>query len=204
MEVPMVQNDQWFVTNLALSGGGSGLVAGLGVNAFLGSITFQHVLNSVPTWVTRSIAVSGMAAGLSTSIPSAPNSGIAQKILTFIANNVGLSSANAWSLWPTLGICFPNRYKASSLQSFDFFGDCALISVGLNAGPVGAADYILIFGLPTGFWSWKTTFLLQLTPLIGPHVASHCKGAALIISPPGAGLSGTAGAAGYGMTGRIV
>jgi hypothetical protein len=204
MEVPMVQNDQWFVTNLALSGGGSGIVAGLGVNAFLGSITFQHVLNGVPTYLTKSIAVSGMAGGLSTSIPNVQNSGIAQKILTFVANNAGVSSANAWSMASSLGICFPNMSNVNSLQSSDFLGDCALISCSLNVGPLGAADYILVFGLPTGFWSWKSTLLQQMSGVIGWQVGSYCKGAALIISPPGAGLSGTAGAAGYGMSGRIV
>ena len=150
------------------------------------------------------IGYARMAVGLSTSIPNVQNSGIAQKILTFVANNGGLSFANAWSTAPPLGICFPNMSKVSSLQSSDFLGDCALISCSLNVGPLGAADYILVFGLPTGFWAWKSTWLQQMFGVIGWQVGSYCKGAALIISPPGTGLSGTAGVAGYGMSGRII
>jgi hypothetical protein len=201
MEVPMAQNNQWFVTNLTLSGGS--VVSGIGVAAFLGQITLQHVLNGVPTYFTKSIAVSGMAAGLSEGIPNQQNPGIAQKIVTFIVNNGGLSFANAWSV-PPLGICFPNTSKVSSLQSSYFLGDCALIFYSANAGPLGTATYILVFGLPIGFWSWQSTFLQQISGLIAWHLRSHCKGAALITCPLGASLSGSLGAAVYAMYGRII
>ena len=153
----MAQNDQWFVTNLSLSG--SSLVPGIGLGAFLGPITFQHVVNGVakPNF-TSSMALSGMAVGASEGIPGLKNSGIVQKVLKFVANNGGLSFGNAPSA--TAGICFPNTYKVSSLQSSDFLGDCATIFISGNLGPWGNGVYLLFFGLPTGFWSLKSTFLL--------------------------------------------
>jgi hypothetical protein len=101
----MAQNDQWFVTNLSLSG--FSLVPGVGGGAFLGPITFQHVVNGVtkPNF-TSSMALLGMAVGASEGIPGLNNSGIMQKILKFVANNGGLSFGNAPSA--TAGICFPN------------------------------------------------------------------------------------------------
>ncbi len=196
----MVQNDQWFVTNLSLSG--FSLVPGVGGGVFLGPITFQHVVNGVlgPNF-TCSMALSGMALGVSEGIPSLNNSGIVQKILKFVANNGGLSFGNAPSA--TAGICFPNTYKVSSLQSSDLWGDCATIFISGNAGPWANGLYILLFGLPTGFWSWKSTYALMVSGLIFADIGYRCKGAA-VISSLGAGLSASVGVAAYAMSGRII
>src|SRR5258705_12776753 len=53
--------------------------------------------------------------------------------LKFVANNGGLSFGNAPSA--TAGICFPNTYKVSSLQSSDFLGDRK--STRLNSSHLG-------------------------------------------------------------------
>jgi hypothetical protein len=192
--------DQWFVTNLSLSG--FSLVPLFGGGGFLGPITFQHVLDGrVESDFTGSMALAGMAVGASEGIPSLNNSTIARTILKFFADNGGLSFRNAPSA--TAGICFPNTYKVSHLQSSDFLGDCATILVSGNAGPWANGLYILIFGLPIGFWSWKSTYALTACGLIGADVLYHCTGAA-VISGLGAGLSGSLGVAAYGMYGRII
>jgi len=72
-----------------------------------------------------------------------------------------------------------------------------------NAGPWANGLYILFFGLPTGFWSWKSTYALMVSGLIGLDAAYHCKGAA-VISSFGAGLSASVGIAAYAMCGRII
>jgi hypothetical protein len=112
--------------------------------------------------------------------------------MRFVANIDGLSFGNARSA--TAGICFPNTYKVSSLQSSDFLGDCATIFISGNAEPWRTGLIFLFFGLPIGFWDWKTTYVLTAFGLIGVDVSYHCKGVA-VVSSLGAGLSGSLGVA---------
>jgi len=195
---PGLDVDQWFVTNLSLSG--VSLVPGFGGGGFSGPITFQHVGGLDEPDFTGSMALVGMAVGASEGIPGLKNSKIAQKILKFVADNGGLSYGNAPS-W-TEGICFPNTHNVSRLQSSDFSGDCATIFVSGNAGLGGNGLYLLFFGLPTGFWFWRTTLAAIESGLIGPDIAFRCKGVA-VISSLGAGLSGSVGVAANAMYGRI-
>jgi hypothetical protein len=195
---PSLDADQWFVTNLSLSG--VSIVPVFGGGGLSGTITFEHVGSPDEPDFMGAMVLVGMAVGASEGIPGLKKSKLAQKILKFIADNGGLSYGNAPSA--TEGICFPNAYKVSRLQSFDFSGDCATIFVSGNLGPGGSGLYLLFFGLPTGFWFWPSTLALISGGLIGPDIASHCKGAA-VISSLGVGLSGSVGVAVNGMYGRI-
>jgi hypothetical protein len=196
------------VPNLSLSG--VSLVDIFGGGGLSGTITFQEGNIDGPDGpdFTYSMVLVGGAVGVSEGIPLKKwefakqileDSKIA-RILKYVADNGGLSYANLPS-W-TEGSCFRNKYTISRLQSSDFLGDCATIFVSGNAGLGGDGFYLLLFGLPTGFWFWPTTRAALQTGMIGPDVVYNFKGFAVIYSL-GATGSGSVGAAANAMCGRI-
>ena len=199
--------DQWFVSNLSLSG--VSFVPGFGGGGFWGTITFQQGREDGPEF-TYSMKLGGVALGESEGLPLKEeelkftkqileNSKIAE-ILKYAADNGGLSYGSAPSA--TAGICFPNPFKASRLQSSDFSGECVAIFYSGNLYFVGNGIYLLFFGLPRGFWKWRSTIEAIKHNLIGPYIASQCNGVAYITSF-GVGLSGSVGVAANVMYGAI-
>jgi hypothetical protein len=197
--------DDWFVSNLSLSG--VSFVPGVGGGGFSGTITFQKGDPDGPEF-TYSMKLVGGAVGESEGLPLEEwkftkqileNSKIAQ-ILKYAADNGGLSYGSAPSA--TAGICFPNPLKVSRLQSSDFLGECATIFYSGNLYFVGNGIYLLFFGLPLGFWKSPSTLNNIRNGMIGPYIASRCNGVAYI-SSFGVGVSGSVGIAANAMYGWI-
>jgi hypothetical protein len=199
--------DQWFVSNLSLSG--FSIVPTVGGGGFWGSITFQQGGEDGPEF-TYSMKIGGAAVGESEGLPLKEEelkftkqileSHKIAEILKYAADNGGLSFGNAPSA--TAGICFRNALKASRLQSSDFSGECFTIFYSGNLYFVGNGIYLLFFGLPPGFWHSPFTIEAIKRNLIAPYIASQCNGVAYITSF-GVGASGSVGMAANVMYGYI-
>lgn len=184
--------DEWYVTNLSLTGGT--IVAGVGGGAFVGKIDFEHFSNSGRQKVPANIGMVGVAAGLSLGIPGLKDNTLFKSALKFILDNGGFSHMELPS--GTIGMCFPNKRKRTKLVSTDFFGPCVTHFLSGNAAVGSFGAWAVYFGLPTDH-DWLTYIVAH--PLI---VGELCKGIA-IISNGGIGVSASLGASVNDFAGEI-
>jgi hypothetical protein len=186
---PWIQMDDWYVTNLSLSGGS--LVAVIGGGAYWGTIDFEHYSNLGSQKLSGSMAIAGVGSGASVGIPGLKDNGLLQKALKFVADNGGISLGDLPS--KTIGLCFPNKGSGvNTLSSVDFFGGCVthFISGSVFVGSVGA--WALYFGLPRDR-NWATYLAQSMLPGGTAIVGQQAKGMALIHAR-GFALAASAGA----------
>ncbi len=196
----------WFVTSLSLSGGS--IIAGVGVGAYWGSITFERPGREK---LETTIAFAGPGIGLSLGIPGLEKLGrigkllqaakvdkllqfmqrspILARALKWIADN-GSGSAGALPSG-TIGLVFPLR-GGMELKKSDFSGVCAVQFLSGTAVAGSAGTLAIWFGAPGG------------TSIFDPyHSVTEARGVALV-STAGLGVAASLGASLTVCIGEIV
>jgi hypothetical protein len=182
--------DEWYVTNLSLSGGT--IIPGVGGGGFSGQIDFEHFGVSGNWTLHGNMFIAGVGFGVSVGVPWLKGSWF-ENVVKFLSDNGGLS----YSGFParTIGLCFPNRGAGyTKLSADDFYGPCVTHFVSGNIFVGGYGAWALYFGLPAT-QNWLVYLGQSVQPMlkVGSEIAEKAKGVALI-SSGGFGVALSAGA----------
>ncbi|MDW6022830.1 hypothetical protein SAZ10_13785 [Mesorhizobium sp. BAC0120] len=182
--VPIEEFDDWYVTNLSLTG--VSVAAPIGGGAFTGPIVFEHLGTPLGRErVQGNMWIAGFSAGLSGGLPGLQGNSIAAKVVKFLADNSGFSIGDLPA--GTRGICVAKA--RTKLMSTSFFGGCLTHFLSANVFVGGYGAWLLFFGLPaSGNWVGR----LATGAVFPGDIGESAKGFA-IIAGGGLGISLSAG-----------